>query len=235
MNTAKPTANNTRPTGSPTLDWTNIDTVLLDMDGTILDLHYDNTVWNELVPRAYAHHLDIELAKAQNILHERMAEVRGRIEFYDFTAWSTFTGIDLIAVHEQVTDLIKYRPGAENFLRWLQATERTSIIATNADRASLAVKDAHSGICSRVDAVVSSHDYQQPKEAPQFWAHLIEQYPYDPARTLFIDDNTPVLDAAAQSGIAHLLCVTTPDSARGSRTDLGYACMDDFADLYFDQ
>ncbi|MEC7663678.1 MAG: haloacid dehalogenase, partial [Pseudomonadota bacterium] len=26
------------------LDWQNIDTVLLDVDGTLLDLHYDNFV-----------------------------------------------------------------------------------------------------------------------------------------------------------------------------------------------
>ncbi|MEC8348362.1 MAG: haloacid dehalogenase, partial [Pseudomonadota bacterium] len=29
------------------LDWQNIDTVLLDVDGTLLDLHYDNFVWDQ--------------------------------------------------------------------------------------------------------------------------------------------------------------------------------------------
>ena len=34
-------------------DWRAIDTVLLDMDGTLLDLRFDNYFWLELVPRKY--------------------------------------------------------------------------------------------------------------------------------------------------------------------------------------
>ena len=37
---------------SPELDWTSIDTVLLDMDGTLLDLRFDNWFWQEHVPDA---------------------------------------------------------------------------------------------------------------------------------------------------------------------------------------
>ena len=36
------------------LDWDSIDTVLLDMDGTLLDLHFDNHFWLEFVPHKYA-------------------------------------------------------------------------------------------------------------------------------------------------------------------------------------
>ena len=35
------------------LAWRDIDTVLLDMDGTLLDLHYDNHFWLE--PVSYTH------------------------------------------------------------------------------------------------------------------------------------------------------------------------------------
>ena len=35
------------------IDWHCIDTVLLDMDGTLLDLNYDNTLWNRVVPDRY--------------------------------------------------------------------------------------------------------------------------------------------------------------------------------------
>jgi putative hydrolase of the HAD superfamily len=34
--------------------WQNIDTVLLDMDGTLLDLNYDNQIFGHLLPAAYA-------------------------------------------------------------------------------------------------------------------------------------------------------------------------------------
>ena len=32
-------------------DWQEIDTVLLDMDGTLLDLHYDNYFWLTHIPK----------------------------------------------------------------------------------------------------------------------------------------------------------------------------------------
>ncbi|HBT55971.1 MAG TPA: haloacid dehalogenase, partial [Pseudomonas sp.] len=32
------------------LNWNAIDTVLLDMDGTLLDLHFDNHFWLEHMP-----------------------------------------------------------------------------------------------------------------------------------------------------------------------------------------
>jgi putative hydrolase of the HAD superfamily len=36
------------------IDWSRIDTVLLDMDGTLLDLRFDNWFWQELIPSRYA-------------------------------------------------------------------------------------------------------------------------------------------------------------------------------------
>ena len=36
------------------INWKNIDTVLLDMDGTLLDLHFDNHFWQTFVPLRYA-------------------------------------------------------------------------------------------------------------------------------------------------------------------------------------
>ena len=89
------------------LDWNEIDCVLLDMDGTLLDLKYDNRVWNELVPQAYADKAGISVAQAQQTLLERMREIRGTIEFYSFDYWRSFTGIDLVAVHQQATDLVE--------------------------------------------------------------------------------------------------------------------------------
>lgn len=35
------------------LAWQEIDTVLLDMDGTLIDLHFDNYFWQRLVPERW--------------------------------------------------------------------------------------------------------------------------------------------------------------------------------------
>jgi FMN phosphatase YigB (HAD superfamily) len=46
--------------------WEAIDTVLLDMDGTLLDLRFDNYFWMEFLPERYAerHGLTPEQARA---------------------------------------------------------------------------------------------------------------------------------------------------------------------------
>ncbi|MEM7294502.1 MAG: HAD-IA family hydrolase [Pseudomonadota bacterium] len=213
------------------LPWDDIDTVLLDMDGTLLDLAYDNRVWSELVPAAYAAAHALPPAEAQDRLLQQMQKIRGSIAFYNFQYWSEFTGVDLIAVHYQASELIGYRPGALEFLRWLRSRNCNVIIATNADRGSLGVKNEHTDIVDEVNAVVSSHDYGLPKEDVEFWRVLATHHPYDPARSLFIDDNVSVLDTAQEFGIRHLRVISQPDSLRPVRSDLGYPACNDLHEL----
>ena len=49
----------------PSLPWHAIDTVLLDMDGTLLDLHYDNHFWMEHLPQRYAELHGVSRAMAE--------------------------------------------------------------------------------------------------------------------------------------------------------------------------
>lgn len=225
----------TRPTGTgstPELRWQSIDTVVLDMDGTILDLHYDNTVWNQLIPAAYAAQHDLEPDQAGADLLAHMLTIRGTIEFYSFEYWHQFTGLDLIAVHRQALSLVRYRSGALAFLNWLSSLPKRTIIATNAHRDSLLVKYERIDLTEQVDLVVSSHDYGFPKEDPRFWEALAAQHNVDFATSLFVDDNESVLDGAAKAGVGHLLCVNTPDSQRPLRTGLRYPAFDHFNEIY---
>ena len=213
------------------VSWDDIDTVLLDMDGTLLDLNYDNHVWNQLVPEAFSRHRGIPIAQASSILLEHMQQIRGSIEFYRFEYWTEFTGIDLIAAHRLATELVAYRPGALEFLRWVRSTHRRCLIATNADFDSIRIKEEFADIGQEVDAVVSSHQFGAPKEHPRFWQALHAEHPFEPARTLFIDDNVPVLEAAALAGIGHLLAVSQPDSEVPARTDLPFEAFNHFAQI----
>ena len=216
------------------LDWERIEDVVLDMDGTLIDLNYDNRVWNELVPQHYAAARGITVGAAREDLVGHMAEIRGSIEFYSFDYWDSYTGLDMESIHREATEMIQYRPGVPEFLAWVKATGRRSIIATNAHRTSLVVKSTMIDIAADVDAVVSSHDYGVPKEDQSFWEALAVATGMAPSRSVFIDDNEPVLDAARSADVAQLLCVDTPDSARPARVDLRYPSFDDFRDLYAD-
>ena len=98
-------------------------------------------------------------------------------------------------------ELICFLPGADRFLEQL-ALQKRVLIATNADRQSLAIKEKALNLTAQVDEVISSHDYGVPKENDAFWHTLVDQTQLDPARTLFIDDTQRVLDAAKRFGIA---------------------------------
>lgn len=82
-----------------------------------------------------------------------------------------------------------------------------------------------------LDAVISAHTIGIPKENHAFWRHLQRHEPFDPAHTLLIDDNIPVLNSARAAGIAHLLAVHTPDSRGGPKLTEGFPALRSFRDI----
>jgi putative hydrolase of the HAD superfamily len=201
------------------------------MDGTLLDLAYDNTLWTEALPERFSETHDWPLSSAASHLFGHMNERRGQLEFYCLDYWAAFTGLDIVALHHELAALIRFRPNARAFLEHLMRLERRSVLVTNAHRDSLAVKNRHTNLEPMLDAVVSCHDYGAPKESGEFWQALMREHPFDPARTLLIDDNDAVLDSAVGFGVAHVLTVAQPDSQRPPRKGLRHPAVEDFRDL----
>jgi len=217
------------------IDWQTIDTVLLDMDGTLLDLHFDSHFWLEHLPRRYVelHQLD-EASQAlltKERLIERITDMRGTLSWYSLDYWSQELGVDIIALKREVQHLIGLRGDALDFLQWLKTQHPRVVLATNADRASLELKLPLTGLESYLDAVVSSQDLGAAKEEQAFWFALQEIEPFDPARTLFIDDNPKVLESAREFGIRYLLGIREPDSQRPEKVLKEFVALDRFADL----
>ncbi|MBR9755436.1 GMP/IMP nucleotidase [Cobetia sp. 4B] len=212
------------------LDWNTIDTVLLDMDGTLLDLHFDSHFWLEHLPRRYCelHRLDEAL---QADLKARIISESGTLNWYSLDYWSRELKLDVVALKREVQHLIGYRHEAEDFLAWLRDQPQRVVLATNADRHGIDLKFALTGMGDYFDAVVSSADLGHAKEEQAFWHKLNEIEPFDPARTLFIDDNPQVLESAHTYGIAHLLGVRQPDSKRPARDFERVHGLDGFAVL----
>ena len=219
------------PLNARRIDWSAIDIALLDMDGTLLDLNYDNTVWNIHLPQAFAQHRGITVEQARQTLHAEMAQIRGTIQFYSFDYWESFTGLDLVELHRRSVENIVYRPGALAFLRWLKARGIFTVIATNAHRRSLLVKEEALPIADEVDHIVSSQDLNTPKEDQGYWSGLQAKFPFDPSRAFFADDSDPVLHAAEAFGIGQIWTITTPDSCKPSRSALNYPQFDHFQEI----
>ena len=61
--------------GVKMIDWQQIDTVFLDMDGTLLDLNFDNHFWLKHVPLRYSERYQLPLAEAQAEIERRTKSV----------------------------------------------------------------------------------------------------------------------------------------------------------------
>ena len=66
---------------APPLDWTAIDTVLLDMDGTLLDLRFDNWFWQEHVPSLWGRERGLSADQALAQLTPRFEAARSRLDW----------------------------------------------------------------------------------------------------------------------------------------------------------
>jgi putative hydrolase of the HAD superfamily len=216
---------------APMLDWDRIDTVLLDMDGTVLDLHFDSRFWLHLVPTAYGEARGLSRDQAWSELEPRLKRVEGTLQWYCLDYWSRELQLDVAQMKHELAHLIRFRDDAEAFLRRLRSSHRQVVLVTNAHQRSLSLKVARTGLDSLLDATVTSHELGYPKECAHFWPRLRERHPFEPHRTLFLDDSLPVLRAAHRYGIAHLLSIHQPDSSAPGRHTEEFQSLEHFADI----
>jgi putative hydrolase of the HAD superfamily len=212
-------------------DWRRFDKILLDMDGTILDLAYDNYFWQELVPRCLARERNAELADTRRELFAHFARKQGSLDWYCLDYWSAELSLDLRALKSASSHRVRYLPGAVDYLGRLKATGKRVALVTNAHAHTLEVKKGVAGLARWIDTFVSSHEFGVPKESGTFWAGARQRLGFDPATTLFIDDSLPVLDAAVEAGIAGVLAVTRPDTRQPARVVERHAAIEALAEL----
>jgi 5'-nucleotidase len=219
-------------TRTPTApEWDAIDTVLLDLDGTLLDLAYDNYVWLARLPESYAEARGLSVAEAQAELAPKFKAHRGTLQWYSIDFWSRETGIDLHALHEAEVARIAWLPGARGFLEAARARGKRLTLMTDSHPDLLALKHSHTGVLDYLDAAYSSHRFGAPKQDPRFWPQARAAEGFDPARSLFVDDNPAVVRAALAAGIRWVYAIRQPDSSRDPHEHAEFEAVDRIAAL----
>ncbi|EKE81532.1 GMP/IMP nucleotidase [Idiomarina xiamenensis] len=213
------------------LDWQSIDTVLLDMDGTLLDLHYDNQFWNHYLPQHYARQHGLTPAQADARLREHFSAVAGSLNWYCLDYWQQQLQLPIKALSRDLQHLIKVRDDVPAFLTQLRHAKKQVILVTNAHPDSLALKLEHTDLADYCDQMWSTHPFGFSKESPQLWQALQQKTAFQPERTLFIDDNTSILRTAQQFGIAECIAVANPDSGMPAKAVVGFKSFSDYREL----
>jgi putative hydrolase of the HAD superfamily len=187
------------------LDWDKIDDVLLDMDGTLLDRHFDNFFFEEELPRRYATVQGLSFEASRDRLMAMYQSVEGELAWTDLHYWTKRVGIDVVAMHSELAYMIGFLPGAEAFLSELRARGKRIIVLTNAHQAGVAVKAAKTGLDRYVDRIVDAFEVGYLKMRSEYWPACQRLVGFNPKRSLYVDDDESCLDAARQFGISEVV------------------------------
>jgi len=213
------------------VDWAQLDTILLDMDGTLLDLEFDNHFWGTVIPGEWGKQRGLDVATSQETLAPVFAGERGKLNWYCLDFWGETLELDIPTIKASYAEGIRWRPQAETFLRHLRASHLDVVLITNAHPLTLQMKAERVPLAQWFDAIIISHDYGAPKEAPTFWNALMNEHPFDPERTLFVDDSEYVLESAKAFGIAHLVTLRQPDSTLPVRERTEFPAIHHFEEI----
>jgi putative hydrolase of the HAD superfamily len=216
---------------NPVVDWSRVRTVFLDMDGTLLDLHFDNYFWQEHLPLRYGEREGLDLAEAKRLLEPHFRRLAGSLQWYCLDYWSDLLDLDIVALKQEVQHLIQVLPDVHGFLHAVRASGRRQVLVTNAHTHSLALKMDHTDIGDHFDAIISSHEFGAPKEDAAFWDRLREVERFDPAASVMFDDSLPVLRAARAYGVGQVVAMRKPDTRQAVREITEFPAVESLAEI----
>jgi len=208
-----------------------IEFVLLDMDGTLLDLYFDDYFWGHLVPERYAEKHNMTFGAAKEYLFRTYKSQERTLNWCDIDYWSRQLNLDIPALKEQVKHLIEVHPHVIDFLKMLRKKGKKVFLLTNAHYKTINLKFRKTRIGRYFDSVLCSFDVGYPKEYIQFWQEAEKRLGFNKARSLFIDDTEEVLRVARDYGVRYLLFKAVANSRSEPKRSDEFMTIYDFREL----
>ncbi len=210
------------------VDWSQIDTVLLDMDGTLLDLNFDLHFWMEYMPLVFANKHNMTHQEAKDKVYPILRAEEGKLHWYCLDYWQKIFELDIAKLKEDVAHLIQVHPFVLDFLQQAKQHNKRIYLVTNAHRKTIQLKMRVTNLEGYFDDIITSHDYGIAKEDQGFWHKLDESINLDKARSVFFDDSVRVLQSAKKFGIGAVVAISKPSSKIENKSVEGFINIETF-------
>ncbi|SMM98750.1 HAD-superfamily hydrolase, subfamily IA, variant 3 [uncultured Candidatus Thioglobus sp.] len=213
------------------IDWENIDTVLLDMDGTLLDLHFDLHFWMEYMPLVFANKHNMTHDEAKHKLYPVMRAEEGKLHWYCVDYWQKIFELDIAKLKEDMAHLIKIHPFVLEFLDQAKTHNKRIYLVTNAHKKTIQLKMRVTNLEQHFDKIICSHDYNAAKETQDFWQQLENEIKFNKAKSIFFDDSLAVLTSAKKYGIGTVIAINKPSSKIAVKPITGFINIETFEQI----
>ena len=210
------------------IDWSSIDTILLDMDGTLLDLNFDLHFWLEYLPLVYANKHNISHQQSKDKIRPMLEAEQGKLHWYCLDYWQNIFELDIAKLKEDVSHLIQIHPFVLEFLAQAKQHNKRIYLVTNAHRKTVQLKMKVTNLESYFDEIITSHDYNVAKEDQGFWQQLEKAIHLDKAKSIFFDDSIGVLNSAKKFGIGTIVAISKPSSKIETKAVEGFVNIETF-------
>ncbi|MCU1602050.1 MAG: superfamily hydrolase [Frankiales bacterium] len=183
------------------LDLGDVDAVLLDVDGTLVDTTYLHAcVWSEAFAELSHPRPTADLHSLIGMDAERL--VRTALEG---TQPSTHLVDEIVGRHgelyEPMWPRLRPLPGAQLLVRGLHQSGRRVVLASSAQEKELTALRGALDIDEFLDGATSSDDADRGKPAPDIVEQALRVASSDPGRALFVGDAVWDGEAAAKAGV----------------------------------
>ena len=207
--------------------------IMFDMDGTLLDLAFDDLIWNTRLPECHAETHQSTLEESKVILYTFYQQHNHTLCWYSSKYWSEKVGVDVLQLQYDHQDKIAPRPGCFELLEQLKQQGYRCWLLTNADQVGLQLKLENIDLSPYFEVMISSEEIGYSKEFVEFWQILQQKHDFDPQNAIMVDDTEKVLQGAEKFGITQLISILQPSSGRAARqpTELRYPAIQNLTEL----
>ncbi len=213
------------------IDWTQIDEILLDLDGTLLDLNFDLHFWLEYLPIIYSEKHKVRIEDAKNILQKILDAEIGTLNWYCLDFWRNKLDLDIVQLKRNVSHLIQVHPNVDEFLTQAKLINKKIYLVTNAHRKTIKLKMQATKIEHYFDDIISSHDFGFAKQEQHFWHELTRNIGLKKERAIFFDDSQDVLHAARKFNIGQIIAISKPSSKLDAKEVSGFINIENFSQV----